>query len=188
MSAAKLRLFVAVPVPDGVLSGIAAALDPLRKSLPSARWVPAQNQHVTLKFLGWTPPEQLDAAADVCRACAAKHRPGELSVGGLGAFPNARGARVLWVGLHEEHGLLGAVAADLEARFEALGHEPEVRGFSAHMTVARFARPHALPAEDDLPRIPAAAFACRSIVLYRSIPARSGVRYDPVGKWALGGS
>ena len=54
--AKPLRLFVAAEVPEDVRSAVAEAVAPLRERFPKARWVPTQNQHVTLKFIGSTYP------------------------------------------------------------------------------------------------------------------------------------
>jgi hypothetical protein len=89
----KLRLFVAV-VPDrAVLERTAALLTRLRAAGDRAGWrvgwVPAPNLHITLKFLGWVPPDRVGAIDAALRPVTAR-APFELRLHGLGAFP--RGA------------------------------------------------------------------------------------------------
>ena len=135
--AKPLRLFVAVDVPEGVRDRVQDAVGPWRERLSRARWVPKQNQHVTLKFLGSTWPRLVGWVTETVEAVARRSEPFETRVTGLGAFPSARRARVLWAGLDDPAGGLASLAADLEGAL-AKEFEPEKRAFTAHLTVARF--------------------------------------------------
>ncbi|MFB3737542.1 MAG: RNA 2',3'-cyclic phosphodiesterase [Candidatus Velamenicoccus archaeovorus] len=181
--ARPLRLFVAVDVPDEVRTLIGDALAPLRERYPRARWVPLQNQHVTLKFLGRTWPRLLDLVRRRVGSVAGRSAPFAARVEGMGAFPSARRARVLWAGLDDPAGAMASLAAGLD---EALASEfePERRAFTPHLTVARFDPPVAV---EEVPELASAPFEVDRLVLYRSRLQRPAPVYEVLEAFPLGG-
>ena len=181
----KLRLFIAFDLPRPLLDAIAEAAAPLRERLPAARWTPIDNQHVTLKFLGWVPPDDLGRVVTACAGVAARHPAGSLSTSGFGVFPGPHRARVLWVGLEDEGGVLGPLVEDLEAAMEHLGFERENRSFTPHLTLARFKVPQRI--EPDLlgQSPPPARFDLHELVLYRSHLSPKGPRYEAIETFSL---
>jgi len=183
--ARPLRLFVAFDVPEAVLDAVEGAEAAFRELHPRARWVPRQNRHVTLKFLGSTWPRLVGWVQGAVGEVAARSEPVPSRLTGLGAFPNARRARVLWAGLEDPEGRLAALAASLD---EALGREfaPEKRGFTAHLTIARFEPPAALEGLDAA-ALAGDRFLVDRIVLYRSHLRRPAPVYEPLEVFGLGG-
>ena len=183
--AKPLRLFVAFEVPESVRSDLARAVEPFRQRFPKARWVPVENQHVTLKFLGPTHPRLVDWVTSTVGEVAATDAPFETRVAGLGAFPNARRARVLWAGLDDTGSGSAAIAGGLD---EALVREftVEKRAFTPHLTVARFDPPVGVdPGEFAFE---SGSFAVDRIVLFRSHLRRPAPVYEPVATFPLTGS
>jgi 2'-5' RNA ligase len=182
--AKPLRLFVATEVPGDVLVAVAEAVAPLRERFPKARWVPGQNQHVTLKFLGSTYPRLLGWVRTTVGEVAARHGSFVTRVEGLGAFPNARRARVLWASLDDAGLAFGRLAADLD---EALSREipPERRAFTPHLTVARFEPP--VTVDPDEVAFESEPFEIGRIVLFRSHLRRPAPVYEPMVAEPLGG-
>jgi 2'-5' RNA ligase len=177
-------LFVAVEVPQDVRAGLAEAVAPVRERFPKARWVPPQNQHVTLKFLGSTYPRLVEWVTETVADVALDTPSFVTRVERIGAFPNARGARVLWAGLDDAGRRLTRLAAGLD---EALAREftPEKRGFTPHLTVARFDPPVRLePVEAVYESEP---FEIDRIVLFRSHLRRPAPVYEPLGMYPLDG-
>jgi RNA 2',3'-cyclic 3'-phosphodiesterase len=183
--ARPLRLFVAIDLPEDVRALVGEGVAPVRDRFPRARWVPTRNQHVTLKFLGTTWPRLVDHVIRTAGDVAAAHAPFETRVAELGAFPSARRARVLWVGLEDPAGRLAAIAAALD---DALAEHfrPEKRAFTPHLTVARFDPPVRL--EDDLSPIGVESrpFGVEWLVLYRSHLQRPAPVYEPLATFPLG--
>lgn len=181
--AKPLRLFAAVEIPEDIRGALAEAVLPVRERFPKARWVPIQNQHVTVKFLGSTYPRLVEWVTGSISTVAGRHAPFPTRVEGLGAFPSGRKARVLWAGLDDADRRLERLAAALD---EALAREfaSEKRAFTPHLTVARFDPPVGLePLE--------VAFASESfeidrIVLFRSHLRRPAPVYEPFGIYPLG--
>jgi RNA 2',3'-cyclic 3'-phosphodiesterase len=184
--AKPLRLFVAIDIPDDVRGRVEDAIAPLRDRYPRARWVPTRNQHVTLKFLGTTWPRLVEHVTQTVGEVSAAHAPFETRVGGIGAFPSARRARVLWVGLEDPAGRLAAIASHLQTAL-AKDFAPEKRSFSPHLTVARFEPPVTL--EEDLGEVGVESrpFEVGWLVIYRSHLQRPAPVYEALGTFPLGG-
>jgi RNA 2',3'-cyclic 3'-phosphodiesterase len=181
--ARALRLFVAVDVPNDVRRAVASAVGRLREVHPRARWVPIENQHVTLKFLGATSPSLIGAVTDAIEEIAVTSATFAARVEGLGAFPNERRAHVLWAGLDDADGrmveLAGALDDGLRRDFPL-----QTRAFTPHLTVARFEPPVALGA---LPAVASEPFAVDRVVLFRSHLGRPAPVYEPIATFPLGG-
>ncbi|HEX8675317.1 MAG TPA: RNA 2',3'-cyclic phosphodiesterase, partial [Longimicrobium sp.] len=179
------RLFLAVELPDDARERLAAHLRdaPGGGALPGRAVAPA-SWHLTLRFLGDTPPAQ---RADVVRAMADAD-PGAaftLGFGGLGAFPRPARATVLWLGVEEGSERLGRLAAVAEEAARRAGFAAEERPFSAHLTLARIR-----PAQDVRPlleRVPPFRERIRvdAVVLFRSHLGPGGARYEAVERFPL---
>lgn len=157
---------------------------PWQETMTGARWTEPRNQHLTLKFLGWTRSEDRPSVEESCERVAASHRTATLRLSSVGVFPTARRARVLWVGIEDPAGLLTALAGDLDKALEPLGFPAEKRAFTAHLTLARFKVPARLePPELDATRL--GGFEVDSIGLWRSHLARAGATYELLRRWPL---
>jgi RNA 2',3'-cyclic 3'-phosphodiesterase len=180
--AKPLRLFAAIEIPDEIRGALAEAVKPVRERFPKARWVPIQNQHVTVKFLGSTYPRLVEWVTETVSSVAREHEPFETRVEGLGAFPNARRARVLWAGLADAERRLERLAASLD---ETLAREvaPEQRAFTPHLTVARFEPP--VPLDSPEISFESEPFEVDRIVLFRSHLRRPAPVYEPIGIFSL---
>ena len=184
--AKPLRLFVAVDIPEEAKALAEEAVAPWRERFPKARWVPSENWHVTLKFLGSTWPRLVDWVSETVAAVAAARGPFDVSLDGLGSFPSARRARVVWVGMTDPSGGLAALAGALQ---EALAKEfePEKRAFAAHLTVARSDPPLTLPEEFAATVLRSDPFPIDRLVIYRSHLQRPAPLYEPLQLFPLTG-
>jgi len=185
--ARPLRLFVAVDVPDDVREHLAAVVDPWRARFPTGRWVPSQNWHVTLKFMGSTWPRLLGWVEERVARVAAAEAPFQTRLESLGAFASGRRARVLWAGLSDVGARFAGLAQEVESAL-AEHFRPENRAFTPHLTVARFDPPMDLSdalAETDVASDP---FRVDRLVLYRSHLQRPAPRYEPLSQFDLGGT
>jgi RNA 2',3'-cyclic 3'-phosphodiesterase len=185
--AEAVRLFVAVDMPEEAESALDETVRPWKERLGAGRWVPRDNWHVTLKFLGRTWPRLVPVVEAACRDVSAIARPFEVTFSGLGVFPGPTRARVLWAGLDDPGGNMASLAAGLNDR---LAHEfpPEKRPFTAHLTVARFNPP--IPMRDHTAalaatEVEAPPFAVDRLILYRSHLSPRGARYEALGEFAL---
>lgn len=184
--AKPLRLFVAVEIPEAARDAVERAFAPWREAFPKARWVPRQNQHVTLKFLGRTWPRLTEWVPERVAEAAASCGAFETKLDGVGAFPSLRRGRVLWAGLDDRPGRMAEVALALDA---ALASEfaPETRSFTAHLTVARSDPPLPLPETFADTELEPVAWRVEGVTLFRSFVQRPAPRYEPLGTFTLGG-
>jgi len=191
--ASELRLFVACELPPEMKAALTALQDALRRQgAPPVRWVRPEGIHLTLKFLGAVPPQQV---AGICAALAPTVegiRPLQLSLGGLGAFGGRRGARVVWVGVEGDVERVAELQRRVEAALARLGFPPENRAFSAHLTLARVPD-HVGGAERErlwdltkaLATPPAAPVTIREVSLMRSILGPGGAVYERLAAFPL---
>jgi 2'-5' RNA ligase len=140
--ASTSRVFVALELPSGVREEIVDRIETARASLPQARWVKAENLHLTLCFLGEQPPSMLAALRDALHPLFAARPALRLEVRGAGCFPPRRPARVLWVGVDDHDSGLADLGREVTMRCSSVvGQESERRPFSAHVTVGRCREP-----------------------------------------------
>ncbi len=132
-----VRAFIAVELPDDIKERIASLAGELDIAGIPVKPVRRENLHITLKFLGQSPPEELEKAKAACSACAEGAKPFPLALRGVGAFPSAERPSVLWAGAHDETGSLASLAKELQWRLLETGREKEQRIFHPHATAAR---------------------------------------------------
>jgi 2'-5' RNA ligase len=125
------RLFLALSLPEPVRHTIAALATPLH----GIRWTPAEQLHVTLRFLGEITSEQTDVLID--RLAAVRIEPFLLPTENVGAFPPKRPPRVLWVGAGSGHPRLHQLRQRVDDTLLAVGLDVDLRSFHPHITVAR---------------------------------------------------
>jgi 2'-5' RNA ligase len=133
-----LRAFIAIELPKNTLGAIEKQTARLRQTLGNdiIRWVPIQNLHLTLKFLGDTAASHVDFLKQLLAREADSHLQFNLQLGGLGSFPTSRRPRLLWIGLHASADLT-SLQKSIEAGTSRLGYEQEERPFSPHLTIGR---------------------------------------------------
>ena len=186
-----MRLFFAIELAEDVQDLLDEATMPLRAEAPELAWVDREKRHLTLKFLGDVADDALPRLAEAADRAAAQHGPLEMVVREIGAFPNFRRARVVWIGVEQER-RLELLHHDIELACESAGFEVEGRPFRPHITLARVRDP--LPVD----RMKAFARVARSVRMRASVPvervtliestlAPSGARYRRVHSAILGG-
>ncbi|MEN8234488.1 MAG: RNA 2',3'-cyclic phosphodiesterase [Actinomycetota bacterium] len=170
------RLFLAAALSDDVRHGLAAFLTDETTRLPG-RPAPPANWHVTLRFLGPTTASDRDRVLEFLDDHLVVE-PFTLAFGGLGAFPKASRASVLWLGIERGAAKLTAVAEIAEAAAQSVGFEPEERPFHPHLTLARMRPPIDVRGLiETVPRFPLTMVVDR-VTLYRSDLGRDGARYE----------
>lgn len=131
-----MRLFLAINLAPEMRRAVIEATSPLREAAPSLGWVDESRLHLTLKFLGEQAESVVGPLSDAMSDVAEKHRTFRLSVKEIGAFPDFRRARVVWMGVDREP-RLEFLHHDVELACERLGFDLEGRAFRPHLTLAR---------------------------------------------------
>ena len=184
-----MRLFVALDIPETVRDSLARLSRPLQQTSPGARWVRLEGAHLTLKFIGETPPDRAERIRSALAEIQATG-PIELCFAGLGFFPDVRRPRVLWAGI-ETDDALRALAAAIETQLEPLGIPREAREFQPHITLARFDSPKGLDplraAVEKLGRAEFGRATAGEFHLYRSVLKRGGAEYTRLASYRISG-
>lgn len=125
-----VRLFVGVELPEDVRERLAS----LCAGVPGARWVPPENMHLSLRFIGEVAG---DEAEDIFHALAAvRPRAFDISLAGVGHFETGNEVRALWVGV-ERNAELVALRDRVESALGRVGLPRDGRRFTPHVTLAR---------------------------------------------------
>jgi 2'-5' RNA ligase len=183
-----MRLFIATNFPDAVLRDLNERVARLRPRLPAASWVREETQHLTLAFLGEQPEANVDAVAPALIAALGAIRAFRARLQGCGFFPNARHARVGWIGLQPEEKFI-EVAQVVRDVVTERGVKLDSVEFKPHLTLMRIRDPWP-PASIDLytktlREYASGEFIVDSVTLYSSQLSPKGAIHTPRQVFAL---
>lgn len=124
------RLFIALELPDSIRKTLATIGPPM----PRVRWLPANQIHLTLAFLGDVESE-LQSSLE---SKLSEIRIGQfvLPVTGIGTFGHSR-PKVIWAGVGHGHPHLFALQKKVLDATLGAGIQTELRSFRPHITIAR---------------------------------------------------
>jgi 2'-5' RNA ligase len=174
-------VFVAVPLPGEIRAALVDRLDGV--TIPG-RVVPAENWHLTLRFLGWVDQvsyERMLAALDASDL----GNPFRIGLGAMGAFPRPKKATVVWLAVNDGVARLDELAIVSEEAAVDAGFKGEERPFRPHLTLSRV-RPQEDVSRlvDDFPDV-GLGWTCEEIVVYQSHTGRGGARYEALETFPL---
>jgi 2'-5' RNA ligase len=98
--------------------------------------VEPENIHITVKFLGDTDENHIDAIEKSMKESVSKIKPFPITLKGTGVFPNQNYIKVIWIGIRDE-GNIQTIAQAIDTTLAPLGFKKETRGFSPHLTIGR---------------------------------------------------
>lgn len=175
------RLFIAIPFPADIIT----ALHALQHGITKARWLPEQQLHLTLRFLGDVDETSFEPLQEELGRIQLP--PFSLAVAGTGAFPPRGLPRVLWAGLSPSPPLL-SLARQVEEQVVAAGFPREHRPYSPHITLGRLTS--ANPAEvrhylEEHRSFALPSFAVERFILYGSRLTPKGAIHTPLSSHSL---
>lgn len=179
----EIRTFVAVDITPGK-----ELLDQFRKFKSIFRddninWVPEDNFHLTLRFLGNTSRLQLEQLAERFAEVASGFESFEFAVKGAGYFKSKGSPRVLFLNISDSE-KLSALADKIEEVVIATGFSKEGKTFRPHLTLGRIKhlnnRNRFCSVLDDLPEILYQQVEVSSFIFYQSILRPQGPAYKPI--------
>lgn len=135
--AKRVRTFIAVEVPLEVMSRAIQVSERLQIAQAKVSWVKADNLHLTLKFLGDVPDNELNDVCAAVKAAAATLSAFEAMIRGVGAFPNVRRPRTIWLGVEKGRDQLIELFEAIEDHLHPLGFRRDGRRFRPHLTIGR---------------------------------------------------
>ena len=172
------RLFVAIRPPEHIRDLLIDAMD----DSPELRWVPDDNLHLTLRFIGEV---ERPLAEDIAAALQCVKAPAfDLRLCGVGQFARRSGG-ALWAAV-EPRDQLSALAAKVERACQEAGLEPEQRAFHPHITVARYGREGSRAVASFIERnrgLSSGPFHVPAFTLFESRLSRHGAHYEAVADY-----
>jgi 2'-5' RNA ligase len=175
------RLFVAIDLPEEVKKTV----EEISGELPGAHWVPADQLHLTLRFIGEVDEGLFQQIREALAGVSGN--PFSLTLKGIGHFPPGKHARVLWVGMGESEELL-KLQTKVELVLIDAGIAPEARRFSPHITIARMKETPAarvLAFEEKHGGFETPAFPVKVFYLYSSTLSREGAVHKREATYAF---
>lgn len=130
------RVFLSIDIENQtLLPHISETQNKLDTSLAKMKLVEIENIHFTLRFLGDTSLTKIE---DI-KSCLSPIQvdPFEIVVHGVGAFPNSRRPRVIWIGVDQNAERIRDLKIEIDSRLKELGYKPEKKRFTPHATIAR---------------------------------------------------
>lgn len=176
-----IRIFAAIALPDDARQHLAT----LAGGVPGARWVPPENMHLTLRFVGEV--DEL-AFADIAAALTRVSAPAfDLVVDGVGHFARGRSPTMLWAGV-ARNPALDHLQGRVDQAVTGAGQPPDSRRFTPHVTLARLrgsprGRVQQFIAEHSLFGLP--PFRVNEFTLFSSFLGHTGAIYRPEATYAL---
>ena len=195
------RLFLAVPIPEAARARIGELIARLEPRGWPMRWIDPDNAHLTLHFLGDTPPEQATILQLALPEIVARHEAFDLRTAGLGVFPKLKRPRVVWLGVYGPTHRLETLAHELGDALREMLFPVDDRPFSPHITLGRVRDIHNAPIR-DLPEALRAAIdemaadgladpknglplPVEEVHLIRSHLESGGARYEVIARFPL---
>ncbi len=186
-----MRSFIAIEIPPGVKTELAALIERLRVCRVRAAWAKPDTMHLTLHFLGEVSEDHIATIRESLAMKTQSIPPFELRVAGTGAFPNVLKPSVIWVGLAPLDGGLDRLHKLVQETVEGAGLSCDRKAFRPHVTLARMKErdrtgelARLLGAESGFT---AGSFRVESVTLFSSRLTRAGAIHNPLATFDLQG-
>jgi 2'-5' RNA ligase len=184
-----MRSFIAIDIPGDIRASFNDIIRKIGADSRGVKWVPAENIHLTLKFLGDVREDLVPVIKKRLLILGGRHKPFTIDICGAGAFPNFRNPNVLWIGI-ETSERLKSLFMELDILLSEIGFERESRGFSPHLTIGRVKDKRGIdPVIKELATYKDTFFGTievREILLMESVLKPSGAEYSKIAVIRIG--
>ena len=193
----QMRIFVGLDIEQGIRARIERFVAEMRELAPDVRWVAPESLHVTLKFIGEKPDDEVKQVERSLTSISATAF--NIAFRDAGFFPTSRSARVFWIGIEADPDL-AKLAGNIEDVLFAIGIPKESRAFSPHLTLARAGSGAPSRQRSDrqsrrfdtlqqrlsnAPSLEFGTMTAREFFLYRSQLSSQGSRYTKIAGFGL---
>ena len=185
-----IRSFLAFELPHDVRKKVAKISGEIKKTGLNAKWVKPANIHLTVIFMGNIDEEDIPGIISKIDNVACLYKNFDISLGGMGLFPDLRRPRIIWLGLDGETDRLSSLRNDLQKSLESFGIKQERRPFNPHLTLGRFRKPvkdRALLNKiiDEYGNIGGPEEKLCELVMFKSELKPGGAVYTRIHSWPL---
>ncbi|NNG14835.1 MAG: RNA 2',3'-cyclic phosphodiesterase [Gemmatimonadales bacterium] len=174
-----MRLFAAIPMPETAREALLDVLARLKQTGWPVRWVGEGNLHLTVKFYGDVPDEDVARLGEELAAAVRGTPVLPMQLTGVNAFPALRRPRVIWAAV-DAPPALELMQHRVEQAAAASGFPPEGKAFRPHITLGRLKSSASLPraaAEMLEQMVLNVAFEASRVVLFESRLSRQGAQH-----------
>jgi 2'-5' RNA ligase len=137
----KIRTFIAVDLPQDIKMEVDGLTSTFRSQGRGIKWVNAENLHITLRFLGDIEEDSVSGLAENIKNNVDGFGVFDLSLAGIGGFPNLKRPRVIWTGAEIGKDKLRDLAAGVETACVESEFGNSDKRFSPHLTIGRVKNP-----------------------------------------------
>jgi len=135
-----MRIFTALLLPEDFSKKLYLEREALRNTQPRIRWIPPENYHITLQFLGEITAKEAEEAAYLLEEVAENHSPFPISTHGPGQFPGSGQPRVIFEAIQQGKKECMAISRDYVHSLKLQDYQLENRKYHPHITLARVPR------------------------------------------------
>ncbi len=178
--------FFGISVAEHIQSWLSNWQDELRGQVAYKTWTNPKDLHITLKFLGATPSEKIEALSS--HLYVKEYVPFQLEIGDLGFFGKRTQPRVMWAEVKKTDTLQMLYNIIEETAFQH-SFSKENRPYTPHITLAKKWSDDQLHIDPNnmkafIPEMNKQRMQVEQFHLYRIFPSRQ-VKYEPVHTFKL---
>jgi len=187
-----IRSFLAFELPLDIKETVARVSGEVKSSTLNVRWVKVDNIHLTVIFIGSINPDDISDIGSMVQKVCLQYGPFDISLKGMGVFPNNRRPRVIWLGLHGDLERLSFFRDALQKPLRPFGVKEEKRRFRPHLTLGRFRKHRRGDSQlDELMSnyrdLTGPICQLNELILFKSDLKPGGTEYTKLESWALSG-
>ena len=133
------RVFIGIPIGRKITSILPSLKSSIHSSMDIIRWVPPDNIHLTLCFLGNISDQDIPNIIQTLENCITFNNF-KIKIEGTGVFPSTISPKILWTGISKgvnELILLHQYIEKLVRKYKAFNKKEK---FMPHITIARIRR------------------------------------------------
>jgi len=181
-----IRAFIAVEIDKTNKQRLSKLISDLKKSNTDIKWVGENQMHLTLKFLGNIEQDRVQVISGALKSIADNFKGFNIRLSKIGAFPNLRRPRVIWLDIDKGAEELKSLSNKIEIELEKIGFKKEKREFKAHLTLGRV---RSLKVIENLEKIinetdfqPPNEIKIDKLILFQSTLTPKGAIYTPLSE------
>ena len=190
----EIRLFLAFDLPPDIMGPVTQFSREIKRSPLNVKWVNVKNMHLTVLFMGNIKNDKISEIEKIIEKVCTRYGKFDLSLRGIGVFPNRRRPRVIWMGLEGDLERMSFFRDALQKQLRPFGIRQEKRRFKPHLTIGRFRKIKNNITDSFLEDIlnqnkdiSSAVAVLDRVSLIRSELRPTGAEYTQLNSWSLSG-
>lgn len=173
-----MRTFIAAEIPKEIQEKVGEYISIISDVIHDVKWVPPQNLHFTVKFLGEVRNSDIRHVKECVSGVTSEFSPFIMGISGIGFFPDQERPKVIWLGADGGEDCLLDLFQDLEQRLETFGFDREAKTFSPHLTIGRVKKFKQVKIPRIFPDFDPITFELSNIAVMKSTLTPDGPIYE----------